>query len=201
MEALQPKDFIEETLARDVADHTWDVRRLRSIEARMLTLESAPLPQASLQSKGPPNVDQLIEYFTTPAEVLARRPRDNEERARMVQEFAGQYPEKYERYLQRQREGPKSVAEIIGSSPSEPEPVHPTVPADAAHRLATDAFKNNSREIDQISRLIALHESRRNAALRELERYQAVRRARAPHHEILDAEYTEAPPPMGRSKP
>jgi hypothetical protein len=45
--------------------------------------------------------------------------------------------------------------------------------------LAADAFNKNSREIDLISRQLALHETRRNAALRELERYEAVRRARA----------------------
>ncbi len=118
-----------------------------------------------------------------------------------MQEFADQHPEKYEQHLQRRVQAGKQLEQLFPSLLSKPELTPQTTSADDAHRLAADAFKQNSREIDQISRLIALHESRRNAALRELERYQAVRRARAPRDDILDAEYTEAPPPTGRTKP
>lgn len=201
MEALRPEDCIEETLACDVAYHTWVIQRLRSTEARLLTHESAPSPQASLQSKGPPNSDELIETYQTPAEVLAQRPRDNEERDRLLQEFIHDHPEKFEQHLQRRAQAGKQLEQLFPSLLSKPEPTPQTTSADDAHRLAAEAFKKYSREIDQISRQIALHESRRSAALQELERYQAVRRARAPRDEILDAEYTEAPPPTGRTKP
>jgi hypothetical protein len=35
--AVKPKDFIEEILARDIADLSWDVLRLRRIKAQLLT--------------------------------------------------------------------------------------------------------------------------------------------------------------------
>ncbi len=63
MEALQPVDINEEAIASDVAYHTWVIQRLRSTEARLLTHESAPPPQGSFQSKGPPNSDKLIERY------------------------------------------------------------------------------------------------------------------------------------------
>jgi hypothetical protein len=201
MEALQPEDINEEAIASDVAYHTWVIQRLRSTEARLLTHESAPPPQVSLRSKGPPNSDELMAYLATPAEVLAQRPRDNEERNRLLQEFIRDHPEKFEQHLQRRAQAGKQLERLFPSLLSKPEPTPQTTSADDAHRLAADAFKKNSREIDQISRQIALHESRRSAALRDLERHQAARRARGSRDEILDAEYTEAPPPTGRTKP
>ena len=74
------------------------------------------------------------------------------------------------------------------------------MPPAVAKHSAAEAFKKNIREIDLISRLIALAESRRNAALRELERYRATRLARD-RNDIVDAEYTEfsAGRPNGRS--
>jgi hypothetical protein len=201
MEELQPDDCIEEALACDVAYHTWVIQRLRSTEAGLLTHESAPSPQVSLPSKGPPNSDELMAYLATPTEVLAQRPQGNEERERLLQEFIRDHPEKFEQHLQRRAEAGKQLEQLFPSLLSKPEPTPQRTSADDAHRLDAEAFKKNSREIDQISRQIALHESRRGAALRELERYQAVRRARAPRDEILDAEYTEAPPPTGHTKP
>ena len=70
-----------------------------------------------------------------------------------------------------------------------------------AHRLVADAFKKNSREIDLISRLIALAESRRNAALRELDRYRSTRTGRARPEEITEVEYTEVPLLKRQRKP
>jgi hypothetical protein len=201
MEALQPKDFIEAILAQDVANHTWEIQRLRSIEATLLTDESALPQQRPPGLRGPPNIDEVMEFMRAPVEVLALRPKDSEELARFVQEFARQHPEKYERHLQKQREGPKSLDEIIGSSRSEPEPAQQIVPSDDAHRLAADAFKKYSREIDLISRLIALAESRRNAALRELNRYRSTRTGRARPEEITEVEYTEVPLRKRQRKP
>ncbi len=198
---LHSQGIIETMLAKDVADHTWEIQRLRSIEATLLTDESALPQQRSPRLYGPPNIDDVMEFMRAPVEVLAQRPKDTKELARFVQEFARQHPEKYEKHLQRQREGPKSLDEIIGSSPSKPEPAQQIVPADDAHRLAADAFKKNSREIDLISRLIALAESRRNAALRELDHYRSTRTGRARPEEITEVEYTEVPLPKRQRKP
>ena len=39
--AVKPKDFIEEILARDIADLSWDVLRLRRLKAQLLTYGTA----------------------------------------------------------------------------------------------------------------------------------------------------------------
>src|SRR5687767_9988690 len=52
---LQPHEMVETIFARDVVDHTWEVQRLRRIEAALLSGEVEPIeheqwsPQARAQ--------------------------------------------------------------------------------------------------------------------------------------------------------
>jgi hypothetical protein len=199
VEALQPRDIIEMGWVMDVGAHTWRVQHLRSVEATLLTPESADPRQALHSPAIQAQMDENLVWFSTPIAVLDQRPRTEQERQRLVEEFARDHPEKYQQHLRDQADSHKRALEefatIIPSKLSRPEPTQHTMSADEANRLAAEVFKKNSRDIDLTSRQSALYEALRNTALRELERYRSVRQAGAHPEEILDAEYTEAAPP------
>jgi len=68
--------------------------------------------------------------------------------------------------------------------------------------MTADVFLANSESFDRIDRMIAKAETRRNAALRELERRrssmaQALRRV---SDDVVDAEFVDVAPPSARKE-
>jgi hypothetical protein len=200
-ETLQPQDIIEEVYALDYAYNTWEAQRLRSIQATFFTSESALSDQTFYSPAILAHIHEIREAFGTPVPVLMQRPHNDQERKRLTEEYIRNHPEEYEEELRRRAEIGERIAATLPSPERIPKPTQQTVSAEEARRSTADAFKKNSREIDLISRLIALAETRRDAALHEFECYQTIRRARQGPEEILDAEYTEPRPPRQQRKP
>ena len=78
VEALAPMDIVESLFAKDVADHSWEVMRLRSIEATLLIPDAASKPVS-----GPPNRDDGFLSRSHPIDVVMQRPSTKEERVRL----------------------------------------------------------------------------------------------------------------------
>jgi hypothetical protein len=195
-ETLQPQDIIEELLVRDVADLAWEVQRLRTVEAILLT--SAPEPSHWFSPFDKVRAELAAARAARGGSLLPlhmRRPNTDRERVDLPGEDCEDHPEEDDAedpWDDAEQAGKPAAA--FGSGGSRPGPPQQSVSTEEARRSAADAFKKNSRAIDQISRLIALAETRRNQALREFERYHTARQARPRPEEIVDAEYTEAPP-------
>ena len=66
---LQPNDTIETILAKDVADHTWEVQRLRRIETALLTGEAEPLEQEHRSPEVTAIIEETIARLRAPKEV------------------------------------------------------------------------------------------------------------------------------------
>jgi hypothetical protein len=195
-ETLQPQDVIEELLARDVADLAWEVQRLRTVEAILLT--SAPEPSHWFSPFDKVRAEIAAARAAHGGSLLPmhmRRPYPDQERVDLQEEYCEDHPaEDDEEYPWDDAEKAGKPAAAFGSGVSRPRPSQQSASTEERRRFAADAFKKNSRTIDQINRLTALAETRRNQALREFERYQTARRARPRPEEIVDAEYTEASP-------
>lgn len=195
----QPLDLNETLLTNDVVAHTWRLQRLRSIEGTLFTPPNAGSQQTSLSPASYAETDENIEALDTPTEVLVQRPATRQERARLVEEFKRDHPEKYQEHLRRRAEAHAEILAFI--PPLLLKPKRPaTMSAEETNRLDAEAFKQNSREIEVIADLAGTTESRRNEALRELERYQTKRHAQAHPEKIVDAEFTEVPAPKRRRR-
>jgi hypothetical protein len=193
---LQPQDIIEELLARDVADLAWEVQRLRTVETILFT--SAPEPSHWFSPFDKVRAELAAARAAHGGSLLPmhmRRPNTDQERGDRHEEDCEDHPEEDdEEYAWDDADRAGKPAAAFGSGGLRPRPLQRSASTEEARRSAAEAFKKNSRAIDQISRLIALAETRRNQALREFERYQTARQARPRPEEIVDAEYTEASP-------
>jgi hypothetical protein len=191
VETLAPKNIVESIFVKDFADHAWEAMRLRKVEVSLLMPEDLSAQTPALDNF----IDEQLAWLETPIEVQFQRPLNNKERTRLEREFAMNHPLEYAAHLRRLEEGPKKLADLIASygGPVGTDPPYkkPKISGAETDRASVVAYKKHSREVDLISRRIALAESSRNAALRELERYRAARPART--EVIVDAEYQECP--------
>ena len=61
-------------------------------------------------------MDEVREWLSTPTEVLAQRPRTDQDRARLVEEFKRDHPEKYQEHLRRRAEARARVTATLPPS-------------------------------------------------------------------------------------
>jgi len=146
--AVKPKDFIEEILARDIADLSWDVLRLRRLKAQLLTYGTAAQVRGYLHDLcGASQAQKLSAELGDPS-VVAR------------------------------------VDELLS-------PTGLTVAS-----VTAEVFVAISEALERIDRMMMSAESRRNTALREIERHrssfaQALRRG---SEEVVEAEFEDVAP-------
>lgn len=198
-EALDPQDMIEEILARDVADLTWEVQWLRNIEASFLTAPPDPFDfMFSSYDLRTQRDEATLEDNSAPKHAGQSYPETiGPQKARDEQHFKGDNKD-------HSRDHPKPLGGPVpatGLRAPRPSPWQQSIPSSNTRRSATDAFERNSHQIEQVSRLISSAEARRNQALTEFERYRTTRQSRPRPEEIVDAEFTEAPPQKRQARP
>jgi hypothetical protein len=168
--ALDPQDTIEAFFIRDIVDGEWEIMRLQKIQAVLFSADSS-------------NHEVISEIMSD--RERARRVALVLSRAARAQAKANDKP------LERSE---NSNQPVLAQAALKLLTTLATVPDDAAVEL-TRGYKKHAVEIERISRMIAVAQSRRNAALRELERYrEASARRQRPSQPIVDAEFTDAPP-------
>jgi hypothetical protein len=151
LDALNPRDSIEAFWGKDLADLTWEIRRLRRLESALVEAPAAKAgasAQAHEERHAKTAAHFAIAAWASERGLDPREPTPelNAELARLEGEF---------------------LAPISSENES---------PVDA---LAT-AFLSRSADFDRIGRLSALAEGRRRAVLREIERYRVARSRAGP---------------------
>jgi hypothetical protein len=173
VEWLKPLDTI------DVLYDTLKLSRLRRIEAALLGMQE-PKSQAQVEHE----IRQAEERIEEQSHVMAdasfwkKAPRDASEEQKVRKQREGEVRRLHwkEKELRRMASERERLPLVEGTGEA----------------LRT-AFLKRSAELDQLGTQIALVEGRRNAAIRELERYRAAWHSQPKKEEIIDAEYAEAP--------
>lgn len=169
-EALKPTDSIEAFWARDIVDLTWEVGRLRQIEAGLL---EAPDPaaerQADMSRRQAERTSALIEAM------FAASGRDPNNPFPKSDAFTQAFT--------------KDLLAGTGRQGSIPSADHGTSSVPASNNLV-QAFLRYGHEFDRISRMITVAEGRRRAVLQELKRYRGARRTRVGSLDIGDTVVT-----------
>lgn len=165
-----------------MVDHVWEAQQLRRIRAKLLEPQDRAHQGRGDQAQqggghGPLGWDLLRIYVENPDfyQLSPEERRAFEHEAEKEAERRGAEKQRQEREAEKERL-------------NDPEEVNA--------RLAA-AYLKNSAELERISRLIALSNSRRDATLREIERRrnQLGVKLRQASEDIVDAEFTESEAP------
>jgi hypothetical protein len=181
IDALHPRDVVEQILIRQAGDHAWNVSRLRQIENTLLVPK-----EDTAQNKDPVAHMDLPEHFAYlhQLELITQNGgyKNNVEYWAQLERFEPEKKKKEAELRTLERKRDQAIEERRQLAANTPTP-----------EALASSFVRNSAHLEKIGRAIALSEARFQAILKELERYRAAKANsnRGRPENIVDAQFTE----------
>jgi hypothetical protein len=174
--AVRPVDILEEIWVHDIVDLEWEVLRLRRLKVALMTASASKALRTVLDRLLDEETDDTDDETGDPDEETEDTEWDT---SRLAKEWGRRNPDAI-----------KEVDRILAST---------DLTLDA---IRAEMLSENIEHVERIDRMIAMVESRRNAALREVDRHRATlgQELRSTVREIEDGKFKviEARPAKGR---
>jgi hypothetical protein len=181
--AVKPVDILEEIWVHDVVDLEWEVLRLRRLKVALMTASASKALRRVLDRLLDEETDDTDDETGDPDEETGDRDEETEDTEWDTSRLAKEW-------VRRNPDAIKEVDRILAST---------DLTMDA---VRAEMLSENIEHVERIDRMIAMVESRRNAALREVDRHRATlgQELRSTVREIEDGKFKviEARPAKGR---